>query len=373
MAAIDIGAAAISRMSSGIAAYTQLVMDNPANASGIIDTIEVWVSVDASATSKVGTFHGSGTSWTKRDYATIGPITAGSKQTFSGLDIDVETDDLIGFFDALGKVVSAPFGGAGVLSKWGDQFDAGTQTYSVQAGDILSLYGYSVDAPTVTTQAAVAVDDVTVTGNGNITDIGSGNATRRGFCYMVGVVGDPTTANSVAYDDGDFGTGAYSKAITGLSPETNYRVRAYAVNPVGTSYGITVQITTGVLETILIHSTLATGAETALTDCAEHTDLSRVTSMSLRVEMTFEASVDADPTVSVFASTEDDNDEYDTTAWKTWTFTRSAGNTVALYWPSDDEIRPLPKYIKAKVKNNSGAGANTSITSITVKKVVLEL
>jgi hypothetical protein len=34
----------------------------------------------------------------------------------------------------------------------------------------------------------------------------------------------------VAYDDGSFGTGAFTKSITGLSPNTSYRVRAYAVN-----------------------------------------------------------------------------------------------------------------------------------------------
>jgi len=46
---------------------------------------------------------------------------------------------------------------------------------------------------------------------------------------------------------------------------------------------------------------------------------------------------------------------------------------VSFHSPYDDEIRPLPKYIKATVKNNSAGGANTSITSITVKKVILEL
>jgi hypothetical protein len=99
-------------------------------------------------------------------------------------------------------------------------------------------------APTVTTQAADAVAATTCTGNGNITATGGNNATRRGFCYKVGTSGDPTTADSVAYDDGSFGTGAYTKAMTGLSTGTSYRVRAYAVNSAGTSYGDTVQILT---------------------------------------------------------------------------------------------------------------------------------
>ncbi len=97
---------------------------------------------------------------------------------------------------------------------------------------------------TVTTQAATDVLTTSCTGNGNITATGGMNCTRRGFCYKVGTSGDPTTADSVAYDDGDFGTGAYTKAITGLTNGTGYRVRAYAVNPAGTGYGSTVQVTT---------------------------------------------------------------------------------------------------------------------------------
>ena len=100
------------------------------------------------------------------------------------------------------------------------------------------------DPPTVTTQAVTNVAETTATGNGNITATGGVNATRRGFCYKVGTSGDPTTGDSVAYDDGSYGTGAYTKGLTGLSAGTGYRVRAYAVNPGGTSYGVSVQLTT---------------------------------------------------------------------------------------------------------------------------------
>ena len=107
----------------------------------------------------------------------------------------------------------------------------------------VDFYEQSV-VPTVTTQAVTDILSTTATGNGNITVTGGENATRRGFCYMVGDTGDPTTANSVAYDDGSFGTGAYTKGLTGLLPGTTYRVRAYAVNSAGTGYGTTVQFTT---------------------------------------------------------------------------------------------------------------------------------
>ena len=101
-----------------------------------------------------------------------------------------------------------------------------------------------VVAPTVTTQSATNIATTSFTGNGNITDTGGENCTRRGFCYKAGTSGDPTTSDSVAYDDGDFGKGAFNKSITGLTAGTDYRVRAYAVNSAGTSYGTTVDVKT---------------------------------------------------------------------------------------------------------------------------------
>ena len=109
---------------------------------------------------------------------------------------------------------------------------------------VVADYAPPVVAPTVTTQAATNIAQTSCTGNGNITATGGANATRRGFCYKVGTSGDPTISDSVAYDDGSFGTGAFTKSITGLSAETNYRVRAYAVNSAGTSYGTTVDVKT---------------------------------------------------------------------------------------------------------------------------------
>jgi len=126
-------------------------------------------------------------------------------------------------------------------------------SYRVRAYAINSAgtsYGATVQTktltaiPTVTTQALTNVKNTNATGNGNITATGGANATRRGFCYKAGTTGDPTTADSVAYDDGDYGTGAFTKQITGLTLTSSYRVRAYAVNPGGTSYGVSVQLTT---------------------------------------------------------------------------------------------------------------------------------
>lgn len=98
--------------------------------------------------------------------------------------------------------------------------------------------------PAVTTQDCTNIESTTLTANGNILAIGSGSPTIRGFCYKVGTTGDPTTADSTVYDTGTFSTGAFTKEITGLTGNTSYRVRAYATNSAGTSYGDTVTVTT---------------------------------------------------------------------------------------------------------------------------------
>ena len=46
------------------------------------------------------------------------------------------------------------------------------------------------------------------------------------------------------FDDGDFSTGTYSDSITGLTPGSTYRVRAFAVNSEGISYGTVVAVET---------------------------------------------------------------------------------------------------------------------------------
>jgi len=129
-------------------------------------------------------------------------------------------------------------------------------------------------APTVTTQSPGDIDKTTCTGNGNITDTGGANCTRRGFCYKVGTIGDPTTADTVAYDDGDYGMGAYTKAITGLSALTDYRIRAYATGPGGTSYGDTAGFTTLIaatyVEILTADRALALDNTTAFTPDADY-------------------------------------------------------------------------------------------------------
>lgn len=58
--------------------------------------------------------------------------------------------------------------------------------------------------------------------------------------YMDGAILAEGSGIGVVFDDGEFGTGRYSAAITDLKPDTQYRVRAFAENDAGVGYGNTV-------------------------------------------------------------------------------------------------------------------------------------
>lgn len=156
MSSIDVGSPAIFR--PGFRAFstdTFLEKANPSNGTGSLDTVEIYLEADGTDC-KIGTFYGSGTSWTSRDYTTIGSVPSGSTQTFSGLDIAVETGDLIGVYLATGQLVRAS-GGTGYYIIEGDQFGTGTQTYTSYGTYSSSLYGTGETAPTSSIAAIAGV------------------------------------------------------------------------------------------------------------------------------------------------------------------------------------------------------------------------
>lgn len=121
----------------------------------------------------------------------------------------------------------------------------GSGSYQGQCTQVYVEIDYvSVSAPTVTTQAVDNIAAVTATGHGNITDTGGENPHTRGVCWNIG--GNPTTADSRSEDNGggSYGTGAFSRTISGLFPGNTYYVKAYAINSIGTSYGNQVSFTT---------------------------------------------------------------------------------------------------------------------------------
>ncbi|MCJ7669573.1 MAG: polymer-forming cytoskeletal protein [Dehalococcoidia bacterium] len=234
---IDIGPGATDRGSTGAAGSTYFDLANTANATGELDTFEVWAATDMSGTNKVGTVFFAYIDYgiyyyNTRDYETIGTITSGAKRTFTGLSIHVHTGEYAAIYFSAGTIELGTSGGSGVLYKAGDQFGAGDQVYTTLANYVISVYGTGFTAPTVTTNDATNPGATTYTTGGNIT-VSEGSCSVRGVKYGL-TSGSRTWTNSEA---GSFGTGSFDRDLTGLSAGTLYYYEAFATNIAGTGYG----------------------------------------------------------------------------------------------------------------------------------------
>ncbi len=174
MAVIDIGYGAdeapVGNLPGG---WTTIDGNNPANASGTLTSFSVYFNVNQTGV-KCGTFSGPvGQDFTYRDHAVIGNVSGGSKQTFNGLSIDVETNDCLGYMAA--EDYGATKSGGTARYHWaGNAFSAGTHTYDLTTVSHLCAYATGVTAgwPHIgaldgVTQAAqiLTLDGVTLAAN----------------------------------------------------------------------------------------------------------------------------------------------------------------------------------------------------------------
>jgi uncharacterized protein (TIGR02145 family) len=141
-------------------------------------------------------------------------------------------------------------------------------TYYVRAyatNSVGTAYGNSTSfnslaPPTVTTTAVSSVTSSGALSGGDVLASGGAIVTARGVAY--GTMNNPTTQNNSTVDGS--GTGSFLSTLGGLNALTNYKVRAYATNSVGTSYGIQETFTTLGLPTISTNS-VSSIASTAAT------------------------------------------------------------------------------------------------------------
>lgn len=98
----------------------------------------------------------------------------------------------------------------------------------------VAVSGTGANAPSVTTQAATSQTSTGATLNGTVTATNGAAITDRGFYWSASPNVNPQL-NGTQLDE--FGTmvSAFSKALSGLSANTIYYYRAYAVNAIGTN------------------------------------------------------------------------------------------------------------------------------------------
>lgn len=127
-------------------------------------------------------------------------------------------------------------------------------TYYVRAyaiNEVGTAYGNeeaftTLTTPTVTTAQVTNITQTTATGGGEVVSDNGSPVTERGICWSS--AHDPSISDSHA-TSGE-GTGTFTVNMTGLTPNTTYYVRAYAINSVGPAYGNPVSFMTTDLPTV---------------------------------------------------------------------------------------------------------------------------
>ena len=111
---------------------------------------------------------------------------------------------------------------------------SGTAGHKAYA-DIYYIQAETFDIPSVTTVGASSVSQTGATLRGSITNTGGQNCTSRGFFYKIGSGGTQMTIGNT----GSFGTGEFTRELSGLNPATTYYYQAFAYSPnVGTGTGV---------------------------------------------------------------------------------------------------------------------------------------
>ena len=102
MAVITVGNSVINRTGNCSAGATIAVRTGLANGEGTINSVSMWGDGNLTGVEVALFFIVSGTNLTTRSNYSIGNVTGGSVQTFSGLNMEVALDDMIGFRTATG-------------------------------------------------------------------------------------------------------------------------------------------------------------------------------------------------------------------------------------------------------------------------------
>jgi len=101
--------------------------------------------------------------------------------------------------------------------------------------------------PLVKTVDVINIGGTSALGRGNITGNGGSPVSERGFCWSTS--SNPDISGDHAASGG--GSGSFSGNLTGLTPNTRYYLRAYAINEVGVSYGNEISFSTYTIATVI--------------------------------------------------------------------------------------------------------------------------
>jgi hypothetical protein len=141
--AIDVGSGAVTRLGSVGSGYTKIDLNNPANATGLIDTVQFFYNLNATAVTCGFLYLVSGTTYHCRSTTgSLGDFLAGSTQTVTGLSLAISTDDIMGIHETAGNIKTTDAGGLGVRYVAGNKLVLNNETNysSILAGYFESVY-----------------------------------------------------------------------------------------------------------------------------------------------------------------------------------------------------------------------------------------
>ena len=132
------------------------------------------------------------------------------------------------------------YGGSGAPS--GTGFNSIQSVIYIPSGASLQVSGESTD-----------FTSTTATLLGEVVSEGTTPVTGRGFVYALATVTDPKIGDAGVTQvvDSGSGIGTYTTLLTGLTPNTAYVFRAYAVDEAGTTYGAAVNFSTNLPPVII--------------------------------------------------------------------------------------------------------------------------
>jgi uncharacterized protein (TIGR02145 family) len=112
----------------------------------------------------------------------------------------------------------------------------------------------------ITTTTVASVTSNSAQTGGSITDDGGSQITKKGVCWATHA--NPTVADSVT--NNGTGIGSFTTNLAGLSANTTYFIKAYAINATGTAYGdeVSFKTATGLatIKTLAISNIVALSA-----------------------------------------------------------------------------------------------------------------
>jgi len=148
LTAIDVGSAAIDRASGLVGGSTYILVDNPANLTGKITSLEIYLNTNPVTTPIIAIFtQVSPNVFTVRDHVHLANI-PGDQKVVRTVDIDsnpislnVVAGDFIGFYHVTGGNWQTDLSGSGMWSLAGDQTGCVDTTFTFTNNRTISLYG----------------------------------------------------------------------------------------------------------------------------------------------------------------------------------------------------------------------------------------